>query len=139
MTETYEKQLSANDLGRTGGHQAGTHIPKGNKDLVTFLPQLDLTKYNPFEWMVCVDPDGDQWKMKYIHYNNKLHGEGTRDEIRITHTARFFRRWHARVGDFFVLSKKPNESLFNISVKKQKEEEGAFTGVIKLRGWKRVF
>jgi hypothetical protein len=42
--QTYEKQLTANDTGETGAHQAGIHIPKSQKDLLSFLPPLDASK-----------------------------------------------------------------------------------------------
>jgi hypothetical protein len=143
MTEQiFEKELTANDVGETGGHQAGMHIPKKQKELVEFLPGLDPKIKNPDTWLHCKDADGNEWKFRYIHYNNRLHDPGgTRNEYRITHMTPYFRAVGARSGDNFRVSGVVGENAFRISVvtsalKKEAPQDQKTR--IKLRGWRRV-
>ena len=56
MTEQiFEKELTANDVGEAGGHQAGMHIPKSQKELIKFLPKLGTSLKNPDMWLSCSD------------------------------------------------------------------------------------
>jgi hypothetical protein len=43
--------------------------------------------------------------MNYIHYNGKLHGKSTRNEVRLTGLATFLRESSAHEGDRLVLTK----------------------------------
>lgn len=96
------KILSANDLGLTGAHQAGIAIPK-NPNVLEFFPALDATAYNPDCWMTVATPEtGDHWQLRFIYYNNKTHGEGTRNEYRLTHTTQMLRAIGASVGDLLA-------------------------------------
>ena len=64
MTEQiYEKLLTANDTGETGGHQAGIHIPKSQSDLIRFLPALKPDVKNPDAWLNCIDDSGVEWSL----------------------------------------------------------------------------
>ena len=93
------KLLSANDLGHTGSHQAGITIPK-NPDILAFFPPLDADAYNPDFWMTVATPQIDQhWQLRFIYYNNKVHGQGTRNEYRLTHTTQMLRGLSASMGD----------------------------------------
>ncbi len=82
----YVKRLSANDTSRTGGHQAGTYLPKA----LTFrvVPGLDRrAELNPREPVAVrvVAPGNGRTDGNLIYYNNKRRTpEGTRDETRIT-------------------------------------------------------
>jgi hypothetical protein len=122
MTEQiFEKELTANDVGETGGHQAGMHIPKKQKELVEFLPGLDPKIKNPDTWLHCKDADGN--------------------EYRITHMTPYFRAVGARSGDNFRVSGVVGENAFRISVvtsalKKEAPQDQKTR--IKLRGWRRV-
>jgi len=79
---TVQKVLTPNDLGLTGSHQAGIHIPKS---LAWFFPSLDETHLNPDRWLSFELPDGTVHQPRFIHYNNKLLTDsGTRDEYRLT-------------------------------------------------------
>ena len=143
MTELlFEKVLTANDVGETGGHQAGMHIPKLQKELIEFLPKLDPGLKNPDIWLLCTDTGGNQWQFRYIHYNNRLHDPcGTRDEYRITHMTQYFHAVNARSGDRFRISGIAGENVFRISVDTSDDEgkKPQFqTARIKLRGWRRV-
>lgn len=117
--QSYEKNLTANDTGETGGHQAGIHIPKSQTDLLAFLPPLDPSRKNPDSWLSVKDDQGVEWNFRYIYYNNRLHDEGgTRDEYRITHMTKFLRAFGARQGDIFVLSGKAGTNRYRVSVRK---------------------
>ena len=141
--QTYEKPLTANDTGQTCGHQAGIHIPKSQKALLSFLPKLDGEQKNPDAWIKARDDTGKEWKFRYIYYNNKFHDEGgTRDEFRITHMTKFFREVDAKAGDTLVLSGFPNKNLYSISVRKTDEGSGNTDGAprkVRLKGWRRVY
>lgn len=103
--KTFNKILSANDVGSTGGHQAGVLIPK-SEELLAFLPNLDPSVKNPDAWIECEDEDGILHKFRFVYYNNKLHDkDGTRNEYRITHMTKYFREAGASEGDSFEISK----------------------------------
>ena len=140
--QRYEKALTANDTGETGGHQAGVHIPKSQADLLALLPALDPSIKNPDSWIVAQDEQGIDWQFRYIYYNNKIHDAGgTRNEYRITHMTQYFRAVGAKAGDILVLSGRLGDRRFNICVRKRRSgaEVDEPTGVrIRLRGWTRI-
>jgi len=136
--QSYEKPLTANDTGETGGHQAGVHIPKSQTDLLELLPRLDPILKNPDAWLEMTDDTGIVWRFRYIHYNNKLHDEGgTRDEYRITHMTGFFRAAGATAGDTLVLTGTPKLHGYTIAIRKMGDDLGKPVRV-RLRGWHRV-
>jgi len=141
--QTYQKELTANDTGETGAHQAGVHIPKSQIDLLSFLPPLDPSIKNPDAWIEMKDNAGVVWRFRYIHYNNSHHDPGgTRDEFRITHMTGFFRSAGATAGDTLVLSGKPGTWRYDVSVRnpnKTIEAEPSAPVRIRLRGWQRVY
>jgi hypothetical protein len=143
MTRTaFRKTLSANDVGTTGGHQGGVLIPKGERDLLEFLPHLDPSVKNPDAWLSCVNPDGTQNRFRFVYYNGKLHEpKGTRDEYRITHMTKWFRDFGAREGDVFEIAREPGSSLYIVSVIKggsNADTDEELPTRVKLRGWRRV-
>ena len=143
MTEQiFEKTLTANDTGETGGHQAGMHIPKSQKDLIEFLPRLEPGIKNPDLWLACTDQDGNEWKFRYIHYNNRLHDPGgTRDEYRITHMTKFFRAIGAGSGNTFRISGVAGENAYKVTIDTLVGDTEAPKDPatrIKLRGWRRI-
>lgn len=95
------KTLTANDVGMTGSHQAGIHVPKS---LLTYFPQLDRTMLNPDCWLV-VNVAGETHRWRFIHYNNAVVGVGTRDEYRLTHVTSSMRSLGASVGDVLELAR----------------------------------
>lgn len=136
--QSYEKLLTANDTGETGGHQAGVHIPKSQTDLLGLLPRLDPAQKNPDAWLEMVDDCGIVWNFRYIYYNNKLHDDGgTRDEYRITHMTGFFRAAGATAGDTLVLTGTPGSNRYSIAVRSEGDAPGTPVRV-RLRGWHRV-
>ena len=129
------KVMSPTDCGKTNTHQAGMLIPKADADLLTFLPTLDLSKENPDSMFNCVDHNGEHWSFRYIYYNKRLFGTGTRNEYRLTGLTKFIRRYEVRPGDELIFSKH-SSGEYSIAVKHHNVELG---GVIKLTGWRRVF
>ena len=144
MTRTvFRKNLSSNDVGATGGHQAGVLVPKGETDLLSFLPSLNRDVRNPDAWITCTDEDGEVHRFRFVHYNNKLHDEnGTRNEYRITHITAWFRRRGARTGDAFEISRDQSHQGYRIRIVRAEEvtdqKDEAPPIRLRLRGWRRV-
>jgi hypothetical protein len=114
--KTFIKTLSANDVGTTGGHQGGILIPKGEAELLAFLPPLDSAKKNPDAWIECMDEVGVLRRFRFVYYNNKLHDQkGTRNEYRVTYMTRYFRDVGANEGATFEIS--GGEDKFNYSIR----------------------
>lgn len=106
-----QKILSANDLGATGSHQAGIHIPMSVRE---FFPHLDETLHNPDRWIEFLLPDGGIQSGRFVYYNNKLTtAKGTRNEYRLTRVVPALRLMGANVGDTieFVLIDENNMRL----------------------------
>lgn len=95
------KELSANDTGDTGGHQAGILIPK-NPEILSFFPALDRKTKNPRHHIVFHGEDGTRWEFAFIYYNNKFFG-GTRNEYRLTHMTNYIRSHNLKPGDKIIL------------------------------------
>jgi len=138
--KAFTKRLTANDTGESGGHQAGIHVPKGEKDLISFLPELDSSIKNPDAWLSCIDEEGTEWSFRYVYYNNKFHSPGgTRDEYRVTHMTKFFRAAGAHEGDSFRISGKEGIPEYKISVvRADNQNQELETDQIRLTGWRRV-
>lgn len=111
MSKTISKKLSANDIGSTGGHQAGILVPK-EKEILTFFPSLDSNQKNPRNnILVREKSDGTLWSFNFIYYNNKFFG-GTRNEFRLTCMTQYLRAVNSKVGDDLIFSKDENGSIF---------------------------
>lgn len=85
----YAKYLSANDTLATGGHQVGLYIPK--VVFGTLFPTAASSRtLNPSHtFTAVVASEGREREVRAIWYNNRVLGQGTRDECRIT-------RWGGR-------------------------------------------
>lgn len=111
------KTLSANDVGTTGGHMGGILVPKGDGELLAFLPPLDASTLNPSAWIDCQAPDGSPLRLRFVYYNNRLHTPGgTRNEYRITYLTKFLRSEGAKEGDVFEIAKEDGSSFYRIRV-----------------------
>lgn len=144
MPNSYKKILTKNDAGETGGHQAGIAIPKKNTALLDFFPSLDIESFNPEEWIVCVDPDGNEWDMRYVYYNGKIFTpkKSTRNEYRITHMTKFFKKWNAKSQDAIVFRGTNRKNRYQILIERRAEEEVNSIRepkLVVLKGWAKVF
>lgn len=105
---TITKELSANDTGETGGHQAGILVPK-RPELLGFFPRLDPDTYNPRVHLNFSDDAGVCWEFAFIYYNNARFG-GTRDEYRLTRMTSYIRTAGLLSGDSIELRRDEDEN-----------------------------
>ncbi|GBH26537.1 EcoRII N-terminal effector-binding domain-containing protein [Burkholderia vietnamiensis] len=111
MTAEIRKKLSPNDVGTTGGHQAGILVPK-EEHILLFFPALDKSVKNPRMKLVVFERENrERWEFNFIYYNNKLFKEGTRNEYRLTGMTKFMRAIDAKVDDVLVFSRDENASF----------------------------
>ncbi|MBR8348873.1 EcoRII N-terminal effector-binding domain-containing protein [Burkholderia ambifaria] len=111
MTAEIRKKLSPNDVGTTGGHQAGILVPK-EEHILLFFPTLDKSVKNPRMKLVVFERENrERWEFNFIYYNNKLFKEGTRNEYRLTGMTKFMRAIDAKVDDVLVFSRDENASF----------------------------
>jgi hypothetical protein len=129
------KVLSPNDLGETGSHQAGIAVPK---PATLFFPHLDPSLRNPDKWLTVSGPAGQSWLWRYIYYNSRLHGTGTRNEFRMTHTIRALRDLGAGVGDTIEFSRDADERLA-VRIIRQGDPQANDVDVIEISGPGRWF
>ena len=104
------KTLSPNDVGETGGHQAGILIPKDER-ILSFFPKLDIRKLNPRAHILFEDETGQSWEFAFIYYNNHLFG-GTRNEYRLTRMTRYLREAGLASADEIILSRDEHGRYF---------------------------
>lgn len=141
----FVKTLSANDVGTTGGHMGGILVPKGDGELLAFLPTLDASTLNPSAWIDCVAPDGSPLRLRFVYYNNRLQTPGgTRNEYRITYLTKFLRDAGAKEGDIFEIAKADGSSVYRIRVISRGDlgpPASGDDGPIRIKlttGWRRV-
>jgi hypothetical protein len=144
-TKTFIKTLSANDVGTTGGHMGGILVPRGDGQLLAFLPPLDPVIMNPSAWIDCDTPDGQILRLRFVYYNNRLHApNGTRNEYRITYLTKFLRDANAKKGDTFEISKQDGQDRYRIrviSLAHATEQPIHEDGPVRIKlttGWRRV-
>ena len=135
MVARFRKVLTPNDVGATNSHQAGFHVPKNNHGLIKFLPSLNEAIVNPDTWITFYDEELHPWEFRYIYYNSKTHGVGTRDEYRITRTRGFLKERGAEAGDAIELFKEKEK----YSIRLIKSRQISNTNKIKLKGWQVVY
>lgn len=132
--QTIKKTLTANDVGKTGGHQAGILVPK-DPEILAFFPSLSAVEKNPRVPLTFREDDGVTiWRFVFIYYNNRLFG-GTRNEYRLTWMTRYLRSKNAQVGDELVFSRSPDGRLLVACTRKSSAQDE--NGVLRLSGgWK---
>ena len=109
MKSEIRKKLSANDVGKTGGHQAGILVPK-EEHILSFFPVLDRAEKNPRMTLVMFErTNRARWEFNFIFYNNKHFG-GTRNEYRLTVMTQYLRAIDAKVDDVLVFSRDEDAS-----------------------------
>lgn len=124
------KRLSANDVGLTGGHQAGIYLPAffvrkafgpALEDSQTLNPRLAVH----YE---VIGRGGDEFPpLQVIYYNNKRIAGGTRDEFRVTNWRRTFRpaydeRDYDCVLLLAVMARDPSHAVVFVARAKSEEE-----------------
>jgi hypothetical protein len=129
------KQLSANDVGETGGHQAGILVPKEHK-ILSFFPSLNIREKNPRVTLAFIERDGiTRWNFNFIYYNNRFFG-GTRNEYRLTCMTKYLRARNASVGDRVVMSRDV-EGRLTVELQRSDTPEVTTDDVLTLSGgWK---
>jgi len=130
-----QKLLTENDLGMTGSHQAGIHIPKS---VIGFFPSLDPSKKNPDRMIEFESDQGRTFLVRYIHYNNKIITDtGTRDEFRLTRIVPVLRSMGAQVGDWIEFSR-ISEYQYKVSVSPTEQNAEMNITVFASSGWRSV-
>ena len=130
------KRLSPNDTGETKSHQAGIHVPKA---LADFFPTLNESALNPRANLRLRNEQGVTGTCTYIHYNNKVVGDGTRDEYRVTRIRPFLSECGARTGDTIEFNRVADNDYMVIVVESEAELASRDTVVVDLAsGWKTV-
>ena len=128
------KTLSANDVGETGGHQAGFLVPK-EEELLAFFPKLNGDEKNPRAKIRFTDAFGVEWDFSFIYYNNSRFG-GTRNEYRLTGMTAFIRQAGLKTGDEIMLSR-TEAGEYRIDFKRKSKVIPDKQGVLKLSSsWK---
>lgn len=110
------KELTPNDLGLTGSHQAGMTVPK-DYALLSFFPTLDASEANPRALLdVQVPQLSENFPVNFVYYNGKLHGFSTRNEYRLTGLTAVFRGLEASPGDQVTLSHNGNPTRITLTL-----------------------
>lgn len=123
------KRLSANDVGLTGGHQAGIYLPAFFVRKAFGSALEDSKELNPrlavhYE---VIGRDGEEFvPLQVIYYNNKIIG-GTRDEFRVTNWRQTFRPAYGEsdydcVFLFAVATRDPSHAVVFVARTKSEEE-----------------
>ena len=135
MVLRVQKTLSPNDTGDTRSHQAGIHVPKA---LVHFFPALNDSALNPRVSVQLHNEEGVTGTCTYIHYNNKVVSDGTRDEYRITRIRSFLTECGARTGDTIEFNR-VGDNHYLVRIVESDTKPVPNTVVIDLAsGWKTV-
>ena len=136
MVLRVQKSLSPNDTGDTSSHQAGIHVPKV---LVHFFPALNESILNPRANVRLQSEQGVIGTCTYIHYNNKVVSDGTRDEYRITRIRSFLTECNARTGDTIEFNRVGDNQYVVRIVESETKPVSSDTVVVDLAsGWKTV-
>jgi|BarGraNGADG00212_2_1021979.scaffolds.fasta_scaffold01183_8 hypothetical protein len=114
------KTLTPNDVGATGSHQAGIHVPKS---VVSFFPRLDRSVLNPDAWL-CVEVHGATHRWRFIHYNNGVVESGTRDEYRLTNVVKSLRAVGATAGDVLELIRDGDTTSYSCRLVQTEHDPG---------------
>ena len=131
--QSISKILSANDIGATGGHQAGILIPRDPR-ILGFFPTLDAKLYNPRCHLMFSDDARQKWEFAFIYYNNALFS-GTRNEYRLTRMTKYLRDAGLDVGDEVILRKNGPDG-YSVRHRRKNQPEPK-DGVLKLgSGWR---
>jgi hypothetical protein len=126
------KVLSKNDTGESKGHQAGFYIPR---NFVSFFPLLDESVLNPRREIIFKDENSGEWVFNYIYYNNSYF-EGTRNERRLTHTAKYIKHNNLKNSDTIFLSNEDGNYSIRYEKNKLDSKENKIKKIILKNKWK---
>jgi type II restriction enzyme len=99
----FTKFITANDVGATGGHQAGFHIHKNAWSV--FFDTAGVKGSNKGKFITIKWQDDFETNSRFIYY-----GTGTRNEYRLTRFGRSFPYLRdENIGDLLVLVKRAND------------------------------
>lgn len=107
-------------------------IPKQPPEILGFFPRLDPSVQNPRCPIEVIDDEGQMWVLQFIYYNNKLTGEGTRNEYRLTGLTPYFRKFRLKAGDAVILEQEGRFTKISCRRKDQPKID-AKTGAITLK------
>jgi hypothetical protein len=134
LIRSISKTLSGNDVGVTGGHQAGMLVPKDPR-ILGFFPKLDASTLNPRTQMRFHDDAGSHLDFWFIYYNNRFFG-GTRNEYRLTHMTKWIRQSGLQEGDEILMTRTEN-GAYAITQRRKVDVPVIQDGVLMLgSGWK---
>lgn len=104
IVASVSKVLSPNDVGATRSHQSGIAVPK--TDVLDFFPRLDPAVRNPDCTVTVRSESADiYWNLRYVYYNSRRFGDGTRDEYRLVQVRAMLDELGAKVGDTIRFSR----------------------------------
>lgn len=104
--EGLTKQLSPTDVGASSTHQSGILIPVGDGERVFPAP---LGRGDDEGWFRCVDPDGEEWRLRFTH-------QAKPSESRVTHTTQLVRKYGLQAGDSVTITApEGNEASYRMS------------------------
>lgn len=117
------KFISANDAGKTGGHQEGFYIPKNSYSLGFDKPGV---KGENKEHFIKIRWQSDfETTSRFIYY-----GKGTRNEYRLTRFGKGFPfLTENNVGDLFILAKISSDYFEGFVLQSDEEIEDFFASV----------
>src|SRR5581483_7457604 len=101
------KELSANDTGETGGHQAGILVPKDPR-ILSFFPPLGIDEKNPRHHLVFYDE--------------------TRNEFRLTRMTPYIKGNGLQAGDHIALRRDPETGRRFISYRRARAVQRTESG-----------
>lgn len=114
------KFISANDAGKTGGHQEGFYMPKSTLPLMFDTPGIQGSNKDRFIEIDWYDYQSTQ--SRFIYY-----GAGTRNEYRLTRFGKGFPYLSEdNVGDLFVLAHTEGDQYTGFVLRSDNEIEDFF-------------
>ena len=117
----FSKFITANDVGATGGHQAGFHIHKHSWPLFFNKPGVKGENKDIFikiKWQNAFETDS-----RFIYY-----GKGSRNEYRLTRFGKGFPFLHDdNIGDLLIISKKEDNYYEAFVLSSDEDIEGFFS------------
>ncbi len=96
--ESLTKKLSRTDVGASQTHQSGILIPVQDGERVFPAP---LGRGGDEGWFECVDPDGEEWRLRFKH-------RAKQSESRVTYTTPLVSKYGLQAGDSITITSPEN-------------------------------